>query len=435
MTLHRYLLFAYIATLSLLHALSPLPVISFGFILAAGALLLLPASPGAFGRIGFRRGDGLFAITYVLGLIPLLLNPSGFSEQNFAYATHWFVIWFFCFWWVREWILISRITFSQVSAAAAYGSAILSVAVIVEFIMANTAGQYLSDYIPYSIEEFPFANILGTSFIRPRGFSAEPGFSAIVFNCLLPLSAHHLMNSRGRLPMWVALIAPGYLLLGSAASLSCFAIAAATYVLIVNRSLVTTVGAAGAALLVAATLQFSAEARYLYHEIVGRKIEQLFDPLSSGTNSYSRSEAYQYGVRIIREHPFGIGWGEFSQTYRDASILANEIPKGSGFISVPLEIAVAGGIAAVLLYFYIILIKLHPLIRIGSRPAHLAFFSLLWVALHHMFVLEFWFPMLWFSLAFADAIRIDPRLQRPAEQRVRGATMESRSATFRTHEF
>lgn len=406
MRILQWLFIAYTATLFLLHAMSPVPFLAFGFFLAIGAFAFTCTMPGVVGQLRFRRDDSLFGLIYLLGLVPLLLNSSGIREQNVEYGALWLAIGLVCFWWVREWGLASRVSFLSISKAAAFGIAILSIAVTFEFVMVNTAGTYLSDIFPFSVEEFPFATILGTAFIRPRGFSAEPGFSAIVFNCLIPLTVPYLLSKRRQLPAWIAAILPGYLLLGSAASFVCLAITGAVFLLIINRSVIIMLVSAALVSLVAVAFLFSAGLQNLYYQIIGRKIDALFDPLATDVTSYSRSEAYRYGFRILREHPFGLGWGGFSQAYQDAAVLANEIPKGSGLLSVPLEVGVAGGILAALLFFYVVYRKLQPLIRIDTLPARLTFFSLLWVALHHMFVLELWFPMLWFSLALADIIRI-----------------------------
>lgn len=406
MKIHQWLFAAYTATLFLLHGLSPLPFVSFGFFLALGAFALVCVTPGAIGSLSFRRDDAAFGLIFLLGVAPLLLKGGAIGEQNVEYAALWFVIWLVCFWWVREWALMSRISFMAMARAAALGIALLSIAVTVEFVMVNTTGLYLSDIFPFSVDEFPFATILGTAFVRPRGFSAEPGFSAIVFNCLIPFSTYYILKHRSQMAFWIAVSTPGYLLLGSAASLMCFVITAALFLLIINRSLIVTLASAAVTAVVGAAFVFSSSLQGLYYQIIGRKIDALFDPLSTDVTSYSRSEAYRYGIRILQEHPLGLGWGQFSQAYKDADVLANEIPKGSGLLSVPLEIAVAAGIIAACLFFFLLYRKLQPLMRIGSLEARIAFFSLTWVGLHHMFVLELWFPMLWFSLAVADVVRI-----------------------------
>lgn len=406
MKILQWLFVVYTTTLFLLHGLSPVPFLSFGFFVAVGALAVACSMPSILSQLRFRRDDPLFGLIYLLGLVPWFLNPNGIGEQHLEYGALWLAIALICFWWVREWALTSQLSFMAISRAAAIGAALLSISVTAEFVMVNTTGLYLSDIFPFSLDEFTFATILGSEFIRPRGFSAEPGFSAIVFNCLIPLSVAHLLAVRRHLLIWAGVIFPGYILLGSAASLACLAITTSVFLLVINRSLIVMLTSAAAVSVAGIAFVMSNALQSLYYQIIGRKIDALFDPMNDYATSYTRSEAYRYGFRILREHPFGLGWGGFSEAHRSARVLVNEIPKGSGLLSVPLEIGVAGGIFAVVLFFYLIWRKLHPLIRIDTLPARLTFFSLLWVSLHHMFVLELWFPMLWFSLALADVVRI-----------------------------
>lgn len=403
---HRTLFLIYVFTLFLLHALSPVPFLAPGFFLALGSLLLVVAHRGGVAQLAFRRDDALYGLIFLLGVAPLLFRPSRIGEQNIEYTSLWAAIWLISFWWVREWALVSKVRFWDISRAAAWGAAVLSIAVMVEFIMVNSTGYYLSDFIPFSVAEFPFANIVGTQFVRPRGMAVEAGFSAIVFECLMPLAIPYVFQKRLRLIIAAAVILPGYLLLGSAASLICFVLTYAIFLLSVNRSYRILLLGLAVALTAGLVFLFSDTAQGLYYEIIGRKVDALFNPMGANGISYSRSEAYRFGLRILAANPFGIGWGGISQIFREGGSIVSEVPKGSGIISLPLEIGVAGGGLALVLYFVTLMRKLVPLIRINTISAKATFFSLLWVALHHMVLLELWFPMFWFSLALADVVRI-----------------------------
>jgi hypothetical protein len=104
----------------------------------------------------------------------------------------------------------------------------------------------------------------------------------------------------------------------------------------------------------------------------------------------------------MKEQPWGIGWGGLSQAMFDSRSLFGVELRGSGLISIPLEIGASAGVIGMVLFIVIVWRKLARLVRLNSIDARLTYISLLWVTLHHTVVLEFWFPMMWFSLALAD---------------------------------
>lgn len=398
----------YVATIFLLHGLAPAPGVAFGFVIAVLALLAA-ALTGRFthGDIRTRLDDSLFGWVFLLGLAPLLLQPSHAGTQNFLYAGLWCTIWTVCCWWVREWTLDTRLPFSEISRAAAIGASVLAVSVISEFVLANIAGLYLSDFVHFSVDEFPQAMVLGDELQRPRGFTAEAGFSAIVFECLLPLSWHWLTRGRYRRWLFGAVVLPAYLLLFSAASMI-FLIVTLLVFQGLNRGwkrsiLVGTVIAA----LITLTALTSDSASWLLYEVIARKLLE-FSPeeVLTGVPTFTRPEAYELAWTIMTEQPWGIGWGGVSQAMADNRALFDVDLRGSGLISIPLEIGASAGVLGMLLYGVIVWRKLARLTRIDSLEARLVFVSLLWVTLHHVVVLELWFPMLWLSLAMADVIAV-----------------------------
>ncbi len=402
------LLPVYVATLFLLHGLSPVPWLPFGFFIAAPVLILAAFDPIAQARgLRFRADDIGFALVYLLGFVPLLMRPSAIGMQNLLYAGQWLVIWVVAFWWVREWILISQLRFENISKAAAVGCVLLAIAVISEFILANTTGHYLSDFVPFSIGDFPAATVLDDAFLRPRGFASEAGFTAIAFECLLPLSIQWFRLRRIRLLALVLVVVPGYLLLFSAASIAFFLATLLVYVALTRGAAAAALIAVGAVGLLAGLAGAFDSVYWVFYEVILRKFAE-FTPGAFATNSigFSRPEAYSLAFRLLLERPFGIGWGGISQHFADLEPVLDVQLKGSGLISIPLEIGAAAGIIGMTCFVLLVVRKLSALGKVASQPARLTFFSLLWVSFHHMVVLELWFPMFWLSLALADCVRI-----------------------------
>lgn len=395
----------FIATIFLLHGLAPLPGVSFGFVVAASSLLL-GILGGSVRSTSFRLDDGLFGLLFVLGLAPFL-SMSNVGVQNLLYSLLLLGMWVVCFWWVRECIIVRRLEFSELSTAASVGSMLLAVSIILEFFLANTAGIYLSDIFYFSIEEFPEALMLGDAMKRPRGFTSEAGFSAIVFECLLPLTFDWLKRGRIRRFGFCALVLPAYLVLFSAASL----LALGLMLLIffgLHRGLRRSIFFGG--LLAIPGIFFIATSdttSWLLEEMVGRK---LYEFTSEGfvydVPTFTRPEAYSLAWKILVQQPWGIGWGAVSQAMADNRELFGVELRGSGLISIPLEVGASAGVLGLVIYLLILWRKLLRLAQINSLPARLTFMSLLWVSLHHAVVLELWFPMIWLSLALADVVAV-----------------------------
>ena len=400
----------YISTMFLLHGLAPLPVASFGFMIALATLLIYLVGQGQAGglrQLAIRLDDSLFVSIFILGLLAIGVNVSSIGTQNFVHSAIWLITWLVCFWWVREWLLISRISFRTISKAAAIGVAMLSASVLLEFVIANLYGKYLSDYIYFSIHNFPSANVLGDILVRPRGFASEAGFTAIVFECLLPISLLWVLEDRTRkIAFWV-IVVPAYLLLFSAASLSCLFLTLLVWAAL-RWGWIRAFSVAVILALVAAAL-FSAfdDALFVANELVFRKyLEFAPDDITIHADSFSRPEAYELAVKILTNYPAGLGWGAISQHAADHHAILDTPLKGSGLISFPLEIGASAGVTGMLIYLIIIGKKLARLAGRADLAAKSVFFATLWVSLHHTVVLEAWFPMIWFCLALADRIAL-----------------------------
>ena len=396
----------YVASMFLLHGLSPLPVMAFGFMVATLAFLVaLAGHQRLVYGLSFRLDDRWFGAIFLLGLVALLAGPGDIGLQNLIHCALWLSAWVVSFWWVREWLLGSGLRFEQVSAAAALGVCMLSLAVLAEFTLVNTTGKYLSDLVYFSIDTFPAATVFDDALVRPRAFASEAGFTSIVFECLTPIALLWMRQARHRLLLLPLLIVPAYLVLFSAASISCLALA-----VIVSGSLTwgtrrTMIVASGVVTGLALLVLLSDVVGFVLYEVILRKyLEFSPDDIAVHEQSFSRPEAYSLAFDLLLAYPLGIGWGAVSQHLASNIPLLGTPLKGSGLISFPLEIGASAGIAGLVAYLAIVVTKLKRLRRLRSPAGNLVFFALLWVSLHHAVVLEAWFPMLWFCLALADAM-------------------------------
>lgn len=396
----------YIASMFLLHGLSPVQGVTLGYMVACVAMLSHTLHrPAWLSQARLRLDDDHFVTLFLLGLLPLLWSSHWSGQQAFTYSLLWALSWALAFWWLREWMLLERIRFDQISAAAAAGCVVLAASVVAEFALANLQDRYLSDLLPFSIREFPQANVLDEAFKRPRGYASEAGFTAIAFECLLPLAAPWAWQTPSRRLLFGLLVIPGFLLLFSAAALTTLLITAAAYLgLRHGWGLAATLGICLAAFLTGLALTVD-EANWLLYEVVLRKfLEFAPGDIAGHEHSFSRPEAYALGVTMIFERPWGMGWGAVSQAAADGRPLFGTELRGSGLISVPLEIGASAGVLGMLLYLAAVIHKLRRLTQLPGTAARATFFCLTWVALHHSAVLEIWFPMLWFALALADVV-------------------------------
>ncbi len=427
------MLFFYIFSMFLLHGFSPMPGITLGYMVALCAFFLNLATGRLAGGSGsLRLDDGIFGVVFILGMLPLILTLSDAGLQNFYHSVWWLGVWSVAFWWVREWIIGSRVQFAFISKAAAYGSMVLSLAIIFEFLTANTAGLYLSDFFPFSINEFPKATVLEAELQRPRGFTSEAGFSAIVFECLLPLSLDWVRRGSWRRMLFPAIAAPGYFLLFSGGSLLALAMAIFAFIG-VGRGVVRSVVVGSVVMALLSVLAMTNEAvSTMIFEVLGRKILD-FSLEENTAETFSRAEAYSLAWRIMTEQPWGIGWGGVSQAMFDNHPIFGISLRGTGLISFPLEIGGSAGVLGLIGYLIILWRKLSRLTVIDTLGARLAFVSLLWVSIHHAGVLELWFPMIWFTMALSDVLVVRAAGSNPVRWRgsAKRRSVSTRSSTSR----
>jgi hypothetical protein len=362
--------------------------------------------------------------------MPFFLEPSRLGIDSLIYIGLWPSIWIVCFWWVRECMVLNRIGFAEISEAAAIGSMLLAVSVLCEFALVNTTGLYLSDVIHFPIDDFPQVKVIGEEFNRPRGFTAEAGFSAILFECLPPLSIAWLWRGYLRSSPFTALVLPAYLLLFSSASFLLVGVALMVLSGLGRGWLRSIVIGIIIAVLGSTVSQTLPSISWLIYEVIGRKLLEFNTENVIGEMlTFARPEACNSAWTTITEQPWGIGWGGLSQEMADSLVLFGVEMRGSGLISIPLEIGASTGVLGMAIYLVIVWRKLARLVRIDSLNAWLTSISLMWVALHHTVVLEFWFPMIWLSLALANVVALRAAAQRIASSRSR-TTVTPQCATL-----
>jgi hypothetical protein len=396
----RGLLYAYVILMPLLHALSPLPILSTNVALLAVAtpFALFATRPSG---LRFGRSDLLIVAVLLYGVAAWLWYPTD-TEQSRVQGTLQWAFSFIGLWLlVRRWIVASEVSFYEVSRACFYAALMLSACIVWEFVLANISGHFFSDYIPFSIEEFPKANVFGSSLLRPRVFSAEAGFTAMAFELFLPLSIIYYKSiSELTKYIYIILCLIGVVLLFSVASIISIVIALAL------------LNFARGASRVVSLLTISVILGYVFvstglldiEYLPFYKIWEYFDSSNYSLLQGSRQEAIAAGWKLVSENWLGVGWGTVLQ---EAKIPGSEIDRmilGTGLISLWLELVVATGIPGALLFAIYIFGLVARLARMRRPEGDACFVAVVALLLHHTAVYEVWFPMLWFALALAQVL-------------------------------
>ena len=401
---------AFVILMPFLHAFGlgtwgPVPL------LFAGTMLIAAISLGAFRWIWLEKSDLYLVAMSLFGVLAIATHSDYAGEKNLNHTAAVLLTIVVFYIWMRTWIFRSRITIDQLGAAATLGLLVSSVAIIFEFWAANGPGYYLADVIPYSTEDLPFALVF-EDWRRPRGLAAEPGFSAMVFEALGPLATAFLLKRRSLLLLCSPVIACGFALLFSAGAISALLLSA-VILAIVSRGasvkLLVIAGAAAASAVVAFGGQLTA---WFFDELIGRKLLDLF--VQGDVNvgeAAGRYEAYRAGIEMFTTYPFGIGWGMVSQMFDSGRALPGlTLVSSRGLISLYLEILASAGVLGFASYAAFHIGRIRRAATSLATDAPYVFFGLVALSLHHAFVLEFWFPMLWFYFALADALSARERV-------------------------
>ena len=395
---------AFIVLMPCLHAFGLAPWLPIPLIVAGG-LALFAFAIGAVRWIWITWSDTLLLGMFACGVLAIGFNLDFAGEKNFNHSLALAVTITIFFVWMRALIIRASLPDESMGAAATLALLISSAAIIFEFWSANTAGVYLADFIPYSADDLTVASVLDGS-QRPRGLAAEPGFSAMVFEALGPISLFYLLRNPLLLLSCGPVIVAGFLLLFSAGAISSIVLA----LLIISFQfggrtlrLFVLIGLAGFALVLLVGLETLSA---LYEQIVGRKISDLFVQGDANVGEAAgRYEAYRVGAEIVAQYPLGIGWGMISQMFYSGAVLPGVPPLASrGLLSLYGEVIVSAGIVGFALYALFHMRHLYLAYRLKNEPiAPFLMVGALSITFHHAFILEFWFPMLWFYFALIRA--------------------------------
>ncbi len=402
---------AFLILMPFLHAFglgawAPVPLVY------ASAMLIAAISFGAVGWIWLEKSDLYLGGMWLFGVLAITIHREYAGEKNLNHAIVVLFTVAVFYIWMRAWIFRSRITIDQLGAAATVGLLVSSAAIIFEFWAANSPGYYLADVIPYSTEDLPFALVL-EDWRRPRGLAAEPGFSAMVFEALGPLAAAFLLKRRSLVLLCAPVIACGFALLFSAGAISALLLTV-LILAVAGRSRAVKLLVIAALVTVGAVAVFGGELIVsLLDQLVGRKVFDLF--VQGDVNvgeAAGRYEAYRAGVEMFTIYPFGIGWGMVSQMFDSGRVVPGlSVLTSRGLLSLYLEILASAGVLGFASYAAFHVSKIRRAARSSVTEAPYVLFGLVALSLHHAFVLEFWFPMLWFYFALTDALTARERVR------------------------
>jgi hypothetical protein len=383
-----------------LHGLSPFPIVALNSIVLAmvAPFVLIAEIPKQY---RFVTGNLIAALIILYGSLAWQWSAIDIQQDRWQAALQWtfsvMALWIL----VRRWIIVSQISFELISKIAFSTVIFLSISSMIEFILVNTTGLFFSDFIPFSVDQFPTANIFGADFIRPRVFSAEAGFTSMVFDLIIPLSYVHFIKSKlvGKLGFIVASLL-GILSLFSVATLLSMIMSLAIYgIFKKNVTIITMIIVSAVIIIIAISLSgLDVSSLPIY------KIVDFFDQANYYQSEGTRQETTAAGIAIITQHPFGMGWGTILQ---ESKIPGSEIDRmifGSGLISLWLELAVATGFVISLMSLCYITKILFTLLRLKKPHSDSCFIALFSLTFHHFAVFELWFPMLWFALALSQVV-------------------------------
>lgn len=407
----RLTLLIYVLLMPFMSALAPaewfpLPLL-FLMLIAAG----IAVRPSGLSLSRAFRRDAGFWIMFSSGVLGMVFSslPGGMKNLNYSLAILVCYMFFFCV--VRALVCMPDVRWRDIGRACQISLSFLSLAVILEFYLASFHGIFFADIIHFAHDDLTVANFITPDFKRPRAFSAEPGFTALAFECLWPLSFLARRQQKWR----HLLFALGFMLLASAAAASCALLAAAIVWVFLSRNLRSAFRFALILVAVLALLMASDAGQDAVWVVFGRKLDiaavDLAPDAADTLTLFDRLNSYDVASTLLEQHPFGVGWGSLGQAFADRlSIPEIGLLNGSGLLNLYLDIAVAAGAIGLLGWLWFLGLRLRELLSSAEPQARYLAMALLTVCLHHVFVTEIQFPFLWFGLALADKFALGLRV-------------------------
>ena len=354
--------------------------------------------------IGFKREDSLLLITLFMGVFMNISYSNQIGSKNFSHIIAWVTSVFFFYFWTSSWIRTSRLNYFSLGKFATYALIITSVGVFLDFILANVFGYYLSDIIPYSFDEMEVTQSLDGLLSRPRGLSAEPGFTSVIFEMFLPLAYLYLKNFKKRKYFIYFFSILSYLILTSAASIASILTAFILMQLIFNKKsqlflklIIYTI-----IILVLVNFYLNLSSDFdVFKFIIGEKLDRFL------MGDDIRAEILNSLISIWKSNPLGIGFGTISQSFQIGNAAIGSVPLyGSGALNLYLEVLVASGFIGFLSFIAFILAKIKNVFKTDNITLkRVLLFALFSVSIHHFFISEVYFPMIWVLLALTNNIK------------------------------
>lgn len=332
--------------------------------------------------------DVLILLVIFSATVATLLLSSSISILNLFHFLLWSATISIFFFGTKFLISNSNFSYNSLHRAFALGLALTSIGVTMDFILKNFLGFYLSDLIPYNIDELdPTQNFSGLLY-RVRGFAAEPSFTAMVYELFLPFYLINQSNTKLS-KVFIIWIVACYLILTSAASIASLLV---LLVILFLRSAKAFLWISITTILI--YLLFFDYIEFYLNEVVTIK---LFSYLSGDALRFQLVESL---TPIIFENPFGLGFGTLSNAFQEKGALMGFQLIGGGALNLYLDITIAAGILGFISFCgFVAIILFRSIYYDSSKNAKALRFSCYWLLSHHFFLTEFYFPMLWVNLA------------------------------------
>lgn len=411
------IVFVYILLMPFMSALAPaewtpLPLL---LLVIVTPMLVLRRSPVTLAFVA--RRDWSFALMFFCGVVGVGFSslPSGGKNINYSVAV--LVCYFFFFCMARRLVCDPNVRWERIGRYCQWSLVLLSAGVMLEFYLASFHGVFFADIIHFAHKDLTVANLVTADFKRPRAFSAEPGFTALAYECLWPLT---LLARRQR--WWLhVFFAVAFLMLASAAAVACMLLAMAIVWTVRGRDWRSALKFTFVLAIAVGALLATEAGQDAAWTLFGRKLDisaaSVVSDAEDAKTLFDRLNSYDVTATLLMDHPLGVGWGTLGQAFADRLSVPNVGQlNGSGLLSLYLDILVASGALGLFLWLVFVGKRIRDLLISDMPFSPYIAVALLSVCLHHMFVTEFQFPFLWFGLALADKLALGAR-RVPAQRR------------------
>jgi hypothetical protein len=334
----------------------------------------------------FSGKDWFLIAPLIIGMV--VLDYSSIQSKHFSHTMLWIVTVTIFYFGTKVIVVNSKFSLDDLGREFLLALFVASLGVTLDFMAINFYGFYLSDVIPYQIGEMDVTKNFGNSLFRVRGFAAEPGFTAMVYELLLPLGLFYCVNHRQYLIL-IPFILVSYLILTSAASLLGLFVCLSLFSLATMRKIVVAV-----VLISVIGFLFSEEIYFYFDQAIGPKMLIVL------TGDSIRVQLLESLLPVLLDNPTGIGFGALSHAFETNGYFGQHRLIGGGTLNLYLEIALISGVVGLVSFLTFLVSVFYRSMKLGNRTELVALrFSLLWLCIHHAFLTEYYFPMLWVNLA------------------------------------